>query len=124
MPGTLWTRLKTLFQEPKKEEEKEITLRIKFKLTDGMQPRKMKAIQGMPFGLRTPITVKLPENGRQTVRLGISCELPLFVCNKDTAKLVAPGQEISVDISESYGEGEIVARAYAIDNTFHEIVGA
>lgn len=99
---------------------------VKFKLQDGMTPRKLETTPGKPFGLRTPLTVNLPANGKQTVRLGLSCELPVLVVGKSESKLFGPNQELSVDLSSeadgaTFGEGEVVAKAYVIDNTYFEL---
>lgn len=102
---------------------------VKFKLTDGMTPRKLETTVGKPFGLRAPLTVNIPPSGKQVVRLGLSCELPVLVVGKTDCKVFGPGQELAVELSAeadgaSFGEGEVVAKAYVIDNTHFELNNA
>lgn len=99
--------------------------KINFKTADGMKPRK-NLTAGGGFSLRVPLTVTIPPNTESDIRLGLTCDLPLLVIHGDKVSLIAPGKDITIKMQAketalSFGEGEVVAVAYAIDNTDVEL---
>lgn len=116
--------LKECFNELSKDRlERNVAKKIvKFKVSDGRKPTKSEN-PGKPFDLRLPISVNLTPNQSSTVRLGVTCDLPTIVVRGGTAKLFAPGEELLVELknttndNNSWGEGEVVARAFVVDNT-------
>lgn len=101
--------------------------KIKFKLLDGMKPRKLESA-GKPFGLRLPLAINLPPRTSMTVRLGLSCELPVVVVGTvgRESKIFSPGTELSVDVQSldeavNFSAGEVVAKAFVLDCTDCEL---
>ena len=126
MQNTLLIRLKKFF---KKEKPKEQTMAkkktVKFKVTDGKQPKKLASVGG-PFGLRAPMNVNIPARSTRTLKLGLSCELPVLVTVGDRPpEFFAPGVELSVTLgsreSTDFSEGEVVAKAFVLDNSDVEL---
>lgn len=100
--------------------------KISFKTTDGMKPRKLETA-GKPFGLRLPMSMNIEPLGKKKVSLGVRCDCPVIVTDADGAKLFGPGQELSVTIFAdgqglSLSEGEIVGKAFVLDNSDCELV--
>ena len=133
MLNTLLIKLKQYFKPV--EKQKEVTTmakkKVNFKLTDGIKPKKMDSA-GKPFGLKLPFAVTVAPNSIKEIDLGISCELPLLVISnfsdmsESKVKLVAPGERIVVTISTlsgvSLGDGEVVAKAFVVDNSDMELM--
>lgn len=102
---------------------------VQFKKGDAPSPGRSDDL-GRPFLLKLPVSVTLPATGSRSVRLGLSCNLPCFVCREDFVKVFAPGQELEVTLKNHdlasplvLGQGEVVARCFLLDSTELEIVG-
>lgn len=132
MLNILWTRLKQYFKPVEKQKEV-ITMakkKVVFKLTDGMKPKKMDTA-GKPFGLKLPFSVTVQSNSVKEISLGLSCDMPLLVIpvfsdmSENKVSLIAPGEPIVIQIRSlsgvSLGEGEVVAKAFVIDNSDAEM---
>ena len=123
-----WHVYKDSITKLNKEESKMAKKKtVKFKKLDGMLPRKSTQ-PGGPFELRLPIAVELQAHGTvKSFALGLSCELPVLVVRDSEAVFFAPGQELRVSIENkrddqlSLGPGEVVAKAYVLDNSDLEL---
>ena len=132
MQNTLWIKLKQYFKPVEKQKEVIIMAKkkVNFKLTDGMKPKKLDSA-GKPFGLKLPFAVTVQPNSIKEISLGLSCDVPLIVIPvfadmiDNKVSIVAPGQPIVVTISTlpgvSLGDGEVVAKAFALDNSDSEM---
>lgn len=99
--------------------------KVKFKVTDGLRPKKMLA-PGKPFGLRTPVPLNVPRGGSRLLGLGVSCELPVVVVDMSGCHLFAPGEDLKANIvaresAIDLSENEVVAKAFVLDNSDVEV---
>jgi hypothetical protein len=100
--------------------------KVKFKITDGLRPRKSEG-SGKPFELRLPMDIAVASMSNTTVKLGLSCEVPLVVVRGTSIRVVAPGEDISIEILNpnqatlALGMGEVVARGFCLDNSDCEL---
>jgi hypothetical protein len=104
-----------------KEEEMKMLNIVKFKLLDGVMPKKS-FDDGGSFHLYNAIDINFKPLVNTNVNLGVICNLPVFIQSRYGvwSKIIPSGQELYVVVSSptnlSMSRNEVIASCFVIHN--------